>query len=1076
MSLGARANNDRSDARDGPASGGAPRGRARSAVIDQLLSRHPFGIEALEERLVPAIFTVTNNLDAGAGSLRQAILDANAAGGMDTVDFDAALDGQTITLTGGEIAIGDDLLIDGLGADRLAISGNSASRVFTADDGAGGYAAITLRDLTITGGLAGAGNGGAIRSVEDLTIENSIVSNSAANSGGGVYSRNGTLVIRSSTITGNTSTRTSADRGGGGVFNVNGALRIHDSALHGNSANAYGGAIYSRGATSVVQIDNSTISGNTADADLSGQGYGGGIGLGGSAVATVRNSTIASNTARSGGGIDIDQSTLTLESVIVGDNSATGGNADISRNLGTLNASNSLLESDFGLVNGVDSANVTGMDPNLAPLADNAGVTKTQALLTASPALNAGSNPGALVTDQRGAGFPRVIGAQADIGAYEFDSNAPTVTLDAAPDVNVLSSTTTYDVTVTYTATTLMDAGSIDAGDLSINGPGGMLAAAMVVSITPDMDNQTLQVVYRFTPPGGAWDSTDDGTYTITVEANEVTNTDGTAVATQAVGTFDVDVTLPTATVTSAPNVGATSDPSRYDFVVRFDDAVAIDVSSIATNNFTINGPGGMLTSAAVVSILPATDSTTNTVTYRFTPPGGAWDSADNGAYAISLGAVPVTDISGNAVATLSGPTMFAVNVTAPTATVTMAPDVTDAGMTTYDVVVRYASSGAIDVASIGANNLRIDGPAGALGFDRIVSITPGAGAMINTVTYRFTLPGGEWDFSDNGAYSVSLGPNPVADSLGIPVEVLGGTTSFAVDLFSGAAVQVGGTLTLKLTDRDDTVVFHQGSVHVTVNGQPYGPFDDLEQIIVDTLDGDDVIRILDPIRIPFVIDGGPGTDELDLSAIAGEITTEVGGREQSTSIFEGIEIVDTGPVVFLDGAELNGRIDANGAVLDFSRLTIPIDALLFDGAGLVNGLLFVENVGRIVAPLLQPNSILFAPAAAPNNASTSIGATTPGLSSIGGRGVATNANKDGLPASNVQTSTVGADAKATSVRAERRFLGNGEPPVDSKAGNDGADEALTDRFEQLRTELEEIDALLDEGPIGKEDREGDAA
>ncbi|HEY7116326.1 MAG TPA: hypothetical protein VH475_07065, partial [Tepidisphaeraceae bacterium] len=46
-------------------------------------------LEPLEERLTPAVFTVGNILDSGAGSLRQAILDANALQGADTIVFDA---------------------------------------------------------------------------------------------------------------------------------------------------------------------------------------------------------------------------------------------------------------------------------------------------------------------------------------------------------------------------------------------------------------------------------------------------------------------------------------------------------------------------------------------------------------------------------------------------------------------------------------------------------------------------------------------------------------------------------------------------------------------------------------------------------------------------------------------------------------------------------------------------------------------------------------------------------------------------------------------------------------------------
>ena len=60
-----------------------------------------------------------------------------------------------------------------------------------------------------------------------------------------------------------------------------------------------------------------------------------------------------------------------------------------------------------------------GPDPLLGPLAYNGGTTRTHALLAGSPAINAGSNPLALTTDQRGAGFPRVVGGATDMGAYE---------------------------------------------------------------------------------------------------------------------------------------------------------------------------------------------------------------------------------------------------------------------------------------------------------------------------------------------------------------------------------------------------------------------------------------------------------------------------------------------------------------------------------------------------------------------------------------------------------------------------------------------------------------------------------
>jgi hypothetical protein len=55
----------------------------------------------------------------------------------------------------------------------------------------------------------------------------------------------------------------------------------------------------------------------------------------------------------------------------------------------------------------------------LLALADNGGPTKTHALGPGSPAVDAGNNNASLTSDQRGTGFPRVIGVAPDIGASE---------------------------------------------------------------------------------------------------------------------------------------------------------------------------------------------------------------------------------------------------------------------------------------------------------------------------------------------------------------------------------------------------------------------------------------------------------------------------------------------------------------------------------------------------------------------------------------------------------------------------------------------------------------------------------
>src|SRR6266496_133247 len=94
-----------------------------------------------------ATITVTNTNDSGAGSLRQALADANNG---DTITF--AVTG-TIGLTSGELLINRSITISGPGADNLAVNGNATHRVFYIAPGN----TVTISGLTITNGRATAG-------------------------------------------------------------------------------------------------------------------------------------------------------------------------------------------------------------------------------------------------------------------------------------------------------------------------------------------------------------------------------------------------------------------------------------------------------------------------------------------------------------------------------------------------------------------------------------------------------------------------------------------------------------------------------------------------------------------------------------------------------------------------------------------------------------------------------------------------------------------------------------------------------------------------------------------------------
>ena len=106
----------------------------RSAVrIGGKPGRRLFGYpEQLEMRLMPAVFIVTNRNDTGAGSFRQAILDANAntTDAMDTIQFSSSLAGANITLSS-MVTVNDTaskgLVITGLGASNLTLAGGNST-------------------------------------------------------------------------------------------------------------------------------------------------------------------------------------------------------------------------------------------------------------------------------------------------------------------------------------------------------------------------------------------------------------------------------------------------------------------------------------------------------------------------------------------------------------------------------------------------------------------------------------------------------------------------------------------------------------------------------------------------------------------------------------------------------------------------------------------------------------------------------------------------------------------------------------------------------------------------------------
>jgi len=276
-----------------------------------------------------AIFVVSNVNDSGPGSLRQAILDANAAPGEDLIQITAV---GVIPLFSPLPVITEAVTIEGPGASLLAVDGGGAWRILDA-----AAVPLTVANLTIQHGHPATGAGGGLRSLGALSLRHvHVLSNTAPTGGGGVYGAdlvqieagrfannhslggtggglwaNGPAVISGTTFTGNTAT----GQGGGVAFSVRGSVS-HGRFEHNRSLTSNGGGLYAAGGG--VTLVNTLFRDNVSQTD------GGGVLAFGQAE--VYGSTFINNQTNNRGGALYVGSFLTVtHSAFTGNSGGRGG-------------------------------------------------------------------------------------------------------------------------------------------------------------------------------------------------------------------------------------------------------------------------------------------------------------------------------------------------------------------------------------------------------------------------------------------------------------------------------------------------------------------------------------------------------------------------------------------------------------------------------------------------------------------------------------------------------------------------------------------------------------------------------
>jgi len=293
-------------------------------------------LEVLEERLPLATFHVTSRADAvTGGTLRHAVIQANATPGGDTIVLPAGTFWLTVAGPGedgaatGDLDILQNLTIKGAGRSQTIIDGIAlGDRVFDAHG-----VSLIIKNATIRGGRAQ--HGAAVTMADgDLTLRNCRLIDNVATGvdggdgrGGAVFQSGGTLVVAGSKFSSNQARGSAgvSDGGfgrGGAIYLDTATATISKSTFSKNGASggagtgagtgglAAGGAIFA--ITSSLDVSASTFSGNVATggagsdgADEGGQGgggYGGALNVQSGSTLAMRNTTLSNNTAQGGRG------------------------------------------------------------------------------------------------------------------------------------------------------------------------------------------------------------------------------------------------------------------------------------------------------------------------------------------------------------------------------------------------------------------------------------------------------------------------------------------------------------------------------------------------------------------------------------------------------------------------------------------------------------------------------------------------------------------------------------------------------------------------------------------------------
>jgi methionine-rich copper-binding protein CopC len=251
---------------------------------------------------------------------------------------------------------------------------------------------------------------------------------------------------------------------------------------------------------------------------------------------------------------------------------------------------------------------------------------------TISPALVSGTySVDAVATDLAGN-----QGTDATLEELTIEGDKPTATLDVS-NLTVAGSELVF--TVTYQAGTSIDMSSVDSQDIRVAGPNGFNQAAVLIGVSDDTDGSPRTAYYEVSAPNGKWTGSANGTYTVVMQANQVSDTSLRYVPAGTLGQFQVAIPVPSVTISDAQMLEGDSGQQAMEFEVTLsessEETVTVDYatadgtakagSDYAAASGTLTFQPGQTSQTVIVSITgDKTVEPDETFTVRLSNPANA--------------------------------------------------------------------------------------------------------------------------------------------------------------------------------------------------------------------------------------------------------------------------------------------------------------------------------------------------------------------------------------------------------------------------------------------------------------------